>query len=147
ACERVVPRTFVRVSRSPQGVGDLVPGFELSQVAEPVPPDRDHSCRHCGHNRPPSPTSACTFSVARFAASCGCRKGSDWPGLTRQLGWRTFKVVPEMDVPRSPTNREVYDTIMAYMEAVKQKYYRRHIDTSVFERIGPFVDWNALRAS
>jgi hypothetical protein len=66
---------------------------------------------------------------------------------TRQLAWRTFKVVPEMDLPRNPTNQEVYDTITAYLEAVRQKYARRHLDTSVFERIGPFVDWNALRAS
>ncbi len=66
---------------------------------------------------------------------------------TRQLAWRTHKVVPELELPRDATNQQVYETVHRYLDNARQKLNHRYIDTTVFQRIGPFIDWNGLRRS
>jgi hypothetical protein len=64
----------------------------------------------------------------------------------KQFFWRSDKVVPEVEIPRHATNQVVYETILDYLEFTRKKLRRRFLDTSVFERIGRFVDWNGMRA-
>jgi hypothetical protein len=63
----------------------------------------------------------------------------------KQFSVLTHKVVAELGIPRRATNQEVYETILKYLNSARKKLRRRFVDTRVFERIGRFVDWNAMR--
>jgi len=60
-----------------------------------------------------------------------------------------LKVTYEEEIPPGSTNAEVFALIQKYLaRAQNERYVRKFfIDTSVFENIGPFVDWNGLRQS
>jgi hypothetical protein len=58
------------------------------------------------------------------------------------LAW---KVVYEEEIPSGSTSKQIYELILFYLKrAQEDKNLKRfYIDTSVFERIGPCVDWKA----
>lgn len=58
---------------------------------------------------------------------------------------RTLKVAPEVDLPMHGNNAQFYDAIQRYIQRARESLPLLHIDTSVFDRIGPFIDWKALR--
>ena len=62
---------------------------------------------------------------------------------TRRFEFRDVKVVYEEAIPTAGTSQQIYEAILAYLKrAQEDKYLKRfHVDTSVFERIGPYVDW------
>jgi hypothetical protein len=64
----------------------------------------------------------------------------------RQLVQRSSEVVP-VDIPRNATNDDVFRTIVRYLEAAKAKLRPYYVDTLIFDRIGPYVDWNRLRST
>lgn len=59
----------------------------------------------------------------------------------------TYKIVPERDIPADSTNQEMYEIIMGYLTEVRSELKGRFIDTSLFETIGPFLDWRAVYKS
>jgi hypothetical protein len=65
---------------------------------------------------------------------------------TKRFEYRGWKVVDEIDIPQGSTNQQIYELILEYLaRAQKDKHLRRfYVDASVFECIGPHVDWNAL---
>ncbi|PYI91908.1 MAG: hypothetical protein DME97_12000 [Verrucomicrobia bacterium] len=62
--------------------------------------------------------------------------------IFRYSGW---KVVYEQEIPKGSTSKEIYRLLLLYLErAQKDKKLKRfYVDTSVFESIGPLVDWDA----
>lgn len=62
--------------------------------------------------------------------------------IFRYSGW---KVVSEQEIPKGSRSEEIYRVILLYLERAQndKKLRRFYVDTSVFEKIGPFIDWNA----
>lgn len=55
-----------------------------------------------------------------------------------------WKVVDEEEIPKGSTSTQIYDLILLYLErAQHEKLKGYYIDTSVLERIGPHVNWEA----
>jgi hypothetical protein len=54
-----------------------------------------------------------------------------------------WKIADEVEIPRTCTSHQIYELILSYIKrAQKEKTLKRlFIDISVFERIGPYVDW------
>ena len=59
------------------------------------------------------------------------------------------KVTYEEEIPAGSTNAEVFELIKKYLvRAQNERNLKKFfVDTSVFENIGPFIDWNGLRQS
>lgn len=59
------------------------------------------------------------------------------------------KVTYEEEIPAGSTNAEIFELVKKYLvRAQNERNLKKFfIDTSVFENIGPFVDWNGLRQS
>jgi hypothetical protein len=56
------------------------------------------------------------------------------------------KVTLEKKVPARSTNRKIYSLIQKYLtRAQNERHLRKfYVDKSVFENVGPYIDWNAL---
>jgi hypothetical protein len=65
----------------------------------------------------------------------------------KQFEYREYKFVYEELMDRNITSRKIYRHILNYLARAKaDPRVRKHfVDTSVFERIGPHVNWKALR--
>lgn len=63
--------------------------------------------------------------------------------------YSSHNVTIEEEIPAISTNAEIYALIQKYLvRAQNQNNLKKfHIDKSVFENIGPHVDWNGLRKS
>lgn len=59
--------------------------------------------------------------------------------------YQTHKVVPEKDIPFSASNEEISRIIFEYLEDAKKELKGRFVDTSTFERLARYIDWNALK--
>ena len=59
------------------------------------------------------------------------------------------KVTDEIEVPAESTNKMIYSLIQKYLtRAQRQRNLKNfYIDKSVFENVGPYIDWNALMKS
>lgn len=55
------------------------------------------------------------------------------------------KVSYEEQIPFNASNEQVYRAILVYLNRAKKELEGRVVDTTLFERLGQFVDWNALR--
>lgn len=55
-----------------------------------------------------------------------------------------WKLVPEDDVPMSGTSEEIYQAVLAHVEACKRELRGRFVDTSTLAALGPYIDWRAL---
>jgi hypothetical protein len=64
---------------------------------------------------------------------------------TKRFEWRHWKVVYEEEIPPDSSSAQIYALILRYLARAQQNEHlqRFHVDTSVFERIGPHVDWRA----
>lgn len=63
----------------------------------------------------------------------------------KTLFFRSLKAAPEIDLPRDASNLQIYEAISEYLGRVQAENPKRYIHTLMFDRIGPFVDWRALR--
>lgn len=59
--------------------------------------------------------------------------------------WKTHKLAHELDIPRNASNADIYEKISAYLSICEKELNGRHIDTTRFRTIGPYVDWVSLR--
>lgn len=62
----------------------------------------------------------------------------------KQFEWQTHKLVPEIDVPGGATSAEIYDLITEYLDDCRRQLRGRFIDSSLLEKVGPYVDWRSL---
>lgn len=62
----------------------------------------------------------------------------------KRFVWITYKIVPERDIPADSTNQEIYEIIMEYLSEARSKLKNRFVDTTLFETIGPFLDWRGV---
>jgi hypothetical protein len=55
-------------------------------------------------------------------------------------------VTTEEEIPPRSTNRKIYSLIQKYLvRAQNERHLKKfYIDKSVFENVGPYIDWNAL---
>ena len=65
---------------------------------------------------------------------------------TKTLEFRTWKLVPEIEIREPFGTAEVLFAIREYLERCAHKLQPRCIDTSLFDAIAPFVNWGALYA-
>lgn len=63
---------------------------------------------------------------------------------TRLLEFRTWKLAPEVQINPPYSTADVIAAIRTYIEDCKREIPRRFIDTSTFEAMAPFLNWNAL---
>ena len=62
----------------------------------------------------------------------------------KQLEYRTWKLAPEREVPSSASSEVIYQLVLEYLDACRKQLKPRYVDTSGFERVGPYINWNAL---
>ncbi len=61
--------------------------------------------------------------------------------LTKKFIWHTDKLVPEVDIRKPYSRRDILEAIQNYIDGCKKHLPRRHIDTSIFDSIADHVDW------
>lgn len=59
----------------------------------------------------------------------------------KQFEYVTNKLAPELNLPRDANSKDIYLVMLQYLKDCKKELRNRFIDSSGFERIGPFVDW------
>ncbi|HFK5878493.1 TPA: hypothetical protein ACGYSL_002402 [Legionella pneumophila] len=57
---------------------------------------------------------------------------------------KSLKLVDEIELPSQGSNHEIYTGILDYLNACQKHLKNRYIDLSVFQRIGPYIDWKSL---
>lgn len=62
----------------------------------------------------------------------------------KRFVFTTYKIAPERDIPADSTNQEIYEIIMEYLNEARTELKSRFVDISLFETIGPFIDWRAV---
>lgn len=60
------------------------------------------------------------------------------------LVFHTLKVVPEMGIPSGATSVEIWMILLQYLDEARKKLKPRVVDSSMFEVLGPSVDWANL---
>ena len=60
------------------------------------------------------------------------------------IEYRTWKLAPEREIWDSSSSESIYAVILKYLDDCRDELPRRYIDTKLFEKIGPFVNWKAL---
>jgi len=61
--------------------------------------------------------------------------------------YHTRKLAPERHLRPHATNQEIFQVILQYVEDCRRELPRRYVDDENLRRVGPFIDWNALRIS
>jgi hypothetical protein len=66
---------------------------------------------------------------------------------TRQLEYRTWKLAPEVDVPRDATDSDIFAAVREYVEDCRTEVKGRFIDDSQLTTLGPYINWRELYQS
>jgi hypothetical protein len=81
---------------------------------------------------------------------CGDQIRGEWWRIEskpkRRFVYREVNIVPHESIPKRSSSREIYKLILVYVARAQNdpRLKRRYVDTSMLERIGQHVDWNAL---
>ncbi len=62
----------------------------------------------------------------------------------KQFEYLTWKLAPEVDIFEPTSNENIYSAILEYIDDCRKELKNRYIDTSIFEILGPCVDWKAV---
>ena len=63
----------------------------------------------------------------------------------KTFAYRTWKLAPELELPwEGGNNQQIYATISRYLDDCRRELNRRHVDSSLFEAVGPYIDWMQL---
>lgn len=66
----------------------------------------------------------------------------------KRVLWRkTHKLAPEVSLPSNPSNREIFDGILRYIQSCEQELPKRFVDASQLKTLAPFVNWKRLYES
>jgi hypothetical protein len=60
---------------------------------------------------------------------------------TKTFAFQAWKVVDEQDFPSDASNALIFQAVTSYLERAKKELKGRYVDTELFERIGPHIDW------
>jgi hypothetical protein len=60
------------------------------------------------------------------------------------LEFSTWKLAPEQEIWDSSSSESIYSVLLEYINDCRKELPRRYIDSSVFEEIGPYVDWKSI---
>lgn len=63
---------------------------------------------------------------------------------TKRLEFMTWKLAPEVEIEPPYGTVEILDAIYQYINDCRREVPARYIDTSKFDTIAPFVDWESL---
>jgi len=63
---------------------------------------------------------------------------------TKTLEFKTWKLASEVELPDSPSQAGILETIHKYLDDCKKELPGRYLDTSIFEAIARHVDWRSL---
>lgn len=58
--------------------------------------------------------------------------------------YQTHKLAAEIDIPEEASNNQILGLIGEYLNDCQQELRGRYLDRSVFDEIGPYVDWKSL---
>lgn len=62
----------------------------------------------------------------------------------KQFEWKTWKLAPEIDIEPPFGNFEILAAVREYIEDCKKEIPKRVIDTSSFDAISQFINWEGL---
>lgn len=62
----------------------------------------------------------------------------------KQFKYLSDKIEPELELPIFDSNDVIYSRILDYINNCKKKLNNRFVDTSLFEIVGPHIDWSTL---
>lgn len=57
---------------------------------------------------------------------------------------RTSKLAPEIHIPLSASNEEIFTMILQYLADCNKELKNRYLDISHFKTIGPYINWQKL---
>ncbi len=63
---------------------------------------------------------------------------------TRQLEYRTWKLAPEVEIPRDATDSDIFAAVREYVEACRGEVKGRFIDDSELATLGLYINWREL---
>lgn len=63
---------------------------------------------------------------------------------TKRFEFMTWKLAPEVEIEPPLGTAEIHDAICQYIIDCRREVPSRYIDTSQFDTIAPFVDWERL---
>lgn len=63
---------------------------------------------------------------------------------TKRFEFMTWKLAPEVEIEPPYGTAEILDAIYEYINDCRREVPKRYIDTSKFDTIAPFVDWEGL---
>ncbi len=58
--------------------------------------------------------------------------------------YRTHKLAPEINVPPELSSDELFKLVKQYLADCRQELPGRHIDETMLDAFGPYVDWHRL---
>ncbi len=81
-------------------------------------------------------------------------RGEYWEVKTKRLvrtrkklfEYRTWKIVPEINVPEKAENEEIFKLIIEYLSKCSKELKGKYIDKRILDRIGRHLDWKSLLA-
>lgn len=76
----------------------------------------------------------------------GVRKQRVVRTRTKTLEYITWKIAPELDIPHTQTNAEIFETVRRYLNSCRKELPGRYLDTELFEGVGKYIDWCSLYA-
>jgi hypothetical protein len=65
---------------------------------------------------------------------------------TKIFEYQTWKLARELDVPSDASSKHIYALVKQYLSDCGRQVPKRHIDTTMLDAIGPYVDWRRLYA-
>lgn len=57
---------------------------------------------------------------------------------------KSLKLVPERDIPDITSNSTIFNAVLQYLADCRTELRRRHVDSSLLEEVGPYIDWRSL---
>jgi len=63
---------------------------------------------------------------------------------TKQLEYRTWKLAPEVDIPRDATDSDIFSAVIRYVDDGRTEVKGRFIDDSQLIMLGPYINWREL---
>ena len=61
--------------------------------------------------------------------------------------FREWKVTYEEEIPPGSSSEDIFGLLMNYLARAQADLKNRYVDTSIFTRIGQYIDWKSLYAS
>lgn len=63
---------------------------------------------------------------------------------TRQLEYMTWKLAPEVDIPRDATDGIIFGAVREYVDDCRAELKGRYIDDTQLTALGPHINWREL---